>query len=177
MAALARRYGAALSELAVESGNPAAYREQAVIILEAMQDKDCRDIIEHPKIASAQKKEFVDRVFAEHIGQDMLSFLYLVIDKNREEFLVGGLENLIARLDEIAGIVQADVVCARQPTQKQTQEITGLVRKKLGEKARIEISVDEALIGGFYIRTDSHMFDFSVRRQLAQMKDQLVKEL
>ena len=173
MGALAQRYGAALSELAVESGNPAAYREQAEIILEAMKDKDCRDIIEHPRIASAQKKEFVRSVFAQHIGQDMLSFLFLTIDKNREEFLAPGLENLIARLDEIAGIVQANVVCARQPTGKQLEEITGLVHKKLGEKARIEVSVDPALIGGFYIQTGGRLLDFTVRKQLAQMKEEL----
>ena len=174
MAALARRYGAALSELAVESGDPAAYREQAVIILEALGGKDCREILEHPKVSSAQKKEFVRTVFAGHIGEDLLSFLYLVIDKNRVEFLVGGLENMVARLDEIAGVVNVDVVCARQPSSKQLGEITGLVYKKLGENARIEVSVDPALIGGFYIQAGGCLLDFTVKKQLTQMKEELI---
>ena len=177
MAALASRYGAALADLAVESGNVNAYREQAALILEALKDEDCRKIIEHPKISSAKKKELVKEVFAEHISADLLGFLYLVIDKNREEFLVEGLENLIERLDEIAGISHANVVCARPPTPSQLADIERLARQKLGDKVEISVSVDPALIGGFYIQTATHMFDFSVRRQLAQMKVQLAKEL
>jgi len=173
MAALAQRYGAALCELAMESGNSAAYREQAALIIEAMSGEECRDIIEHPRLSSQKKKAFVDSVFAAHIGQDMLSFLYLAIDKNRESFIVGGLENLIARLDEIAGVVNASVVCARQPTEKQLVEIAALVRKKLGVKAQFEVSVDPSLIGGFYIQTSGHLYDFTVRKQLEQMKAEL----
>jgi len=176
MAALAARYGAALCELALESGNSAAYRAEAALILEAMQDADCRKIIEHPKISSAKKKEFVDSVFAAHISKDMLGFLYLVIDKNREEFLAEGLENLVARLDDISGKVQATAVCARPPTEAQLAAIRELARKKLGEKVELEVSVDPELIGGFYIQTSSHLFDFTVRKQLSQMKVQLAKE-
>ena len=173
MAALAVRYGAALTELALESGNAAAYREQAVIILEALEDEDCRKIIEYPKLSSAKKKEFVDTVFAQHISKDMLGFLYLVIDKNREAYLAEGLENLIARLDEIAGAVKATAVCARQPTESQLAAINELARKKLGEKTELTVEVDPALIGGFYIQTSSHLFDFTVRKQLSQMKAEL----
>ena len=173
MAALAARYGAALTELALESGNATAYREQASIILEALRDENCRKIIEHPKISSSKKKEFIDAVFAEHIGKDMLGFLYLVIDKNREEFLAEGLANMIERLDEIAGAIKATAVCARQPTQGQLVAINELARNKLGEKTQLTIEVDPALIGGFYIQTSSHLFDFTVRKQLEQMKAEL----
>ena len=175
MAALAARYGAALTELALESGNPEAYRADAAIILGALEDADCRKIIEHPKICSKKKKEFVDSVFAPHISKDMLGFLYLVIDKNREEFLAEGLENLIERLDELAGTVKATAVCARQPNQSQLAAINELARKKLGDKVELEIDVDPALIGGFYIQTSTHLFDFTVRKQLAQMKATLAE--
>ncbi|MCL2857026.1 MAG: ATP synthase F1 subunit delta [Oscillospiraceae bacterium] len=175
MAALAVRYGAALAALALESGAPEAYRAEAAIILEALKDEDCRKIIEHPKISSQGKREFVDDVFAPHIGADMLGFLYLVIDKNREEFLAEGLQNLIERLDEIAGKIKATAVCARQPNETQLATINKLARDKLGEKVELSIEVDSALIGGFYIQTSSHLFDFTVRKQLAQMKVQLAK--
>ena len=170
MAQLSARYAAALFELALENGNAALYREQAVLIRDALNSEECRSVIEHPRVSGAKKKEFLSSVFAGGISEDLLGFLYLAIDKNREGFILPGLNAFIARLDEFAGRTGATVVSADALSEAQLGALRELIGKKLGKEVDITYRVDPSLIGGFYIHADGYLLDRTIKKRLREMK-------
>jgi len=170
MAQLSARYAAALLELALESGNMELYREQAVLIRDALKSEECRRVLEHPHITGAKKREFIDSIFAGNINNDLLGFLYLVIAKNRESFLVPGLSAFIDRVDQLSGRTGATVVSAAELSEKQVAELAQLIGKKLGKQVEVSVQVDPSLIGGFYVYADGYLLDYTVKKRLREMK-------
>ena len=170
MAQLSARYAAALLELALESGNTAQYRQQAVLIRDALREEECRRVLEHPHITGAKKKEFIDSIFAGNINGDLLGFLYLVIAKNREAFLVPGLNSFIDRLDKLSGRTGATVVSAVELSEKQVSALAELIGKKLGKQVEVSVQVDPSLIGGFYVHADGYLLDYTIKKRLREMK-------
>ena len=170
MAGLSARYASALFELALESGNAAAYRDQAVLIRDALSDEACRRVIEHPHVSAQQKKELVSRAFAGKISEDLLGFLHLAIDKNRERFILPGLRALIGRLDEHFGRAGATIVSASALSEEQIAALRELIGKKLGKELEISVQIDPSLIGGFYIYADGYLLDRTIKTRLKEMK-------
>lgn len=177
MGGLGSRYAAALFDLAVESGDEAIYRDQAEFIRGALQDDECMRIILHPGIPSAKKQEFVMSLFDGRVNDNLLGFLRLAIAKNRESFIIPGLDGFVERVDQRLGVTKAAVVSARELDSAQIEALERLISKKLGMKAKVSVEVDPALIGGFYIQAQGHIIDCSVKRQISQIKNELAKEL
>ena len=173
MAQLSGRYAAALFGLALESGGLGNYREQAAFLRDTLKNEDCRRVIEHPHISGAGKKEFLSALFAGKVSDDLLGFLYLGIDKNREKFLVPGLGAFIARVDEFTGRVDATVVCAAPLDKSQILKLEKLLSKKLDKRVSVSVQVDPSVIGGMCIRADGYFLDMTVKKRLSDMKASL----
>ena len=173
MAQLSGRYAAALFDLALESAKLAEYREQAAFLSDTLKNEECRRIIEHPHISGAGKKEFLGALFAGKVSDDLLGFLYLGIDKNREKFLVPGLNAFIARVDEFTGRVDATVVCAAPLDKSQILEMEKLLSKKLQKRVNVCVQVDTSVIGGFCVRADGYFLDMTVKKRLSDIKASL----
>jgi F-type H+-transporting ATPase subunit delta len=105
-------YASALYELAVEKGSADKFLEQAVLIRDTLQDADCQRIIVHPHIPAAEKQKFFSKAFAGHIHDDLLGFLFLVTEKNREACLLPALTELISMIERYKGKITANVYFA-----------------------------------------------------------------
>ena len=174
MAQLSGRYAAALFDLAIESGDLAGYREQALLMRDALEDDDCKRIIEHPHITRAQKKQFVDELFAGKVSDDLMGFLYMGIDRGREKFLAPGLSAFVARVDEFSGRAQATVTCAASLEKSQTLALEALLSKKTGKQVSVGAQiVDPSVIGGICIQMDGYFLDLTVKKKLSDLKASL----
>jgi len=170
MAQLSARYAAALFELAMESGMPGEYREQAVFLQKALSDDECRRIIEHPQIPASGKSAFFENAFKGNIHDDLLGFLHMAVAKNRESFIIPGLAAFIKKMDEHFGRMKAYVVSATELREEQVRAISLMISKKLGKQVEISARVNPALIGGFYIHMDGYYIDRTIRKKLSDMK-------
>jgi F-type H+-transporting ATPase subunit delta len=177
MARLSARYASALFDLAIGSGNPDEYFEQAVFLRDTLCGTDYRHIITHPQIPTARKLELIDEAFADRIHADLCGFLCLAVSKNRESFIIPGLEEFIRMMDEHNGMVTANVVCATELGENQTADLKALLEKKLGKKVSIETSVDKSVLGGFRILMDGYFIDRTIRKQLHDMKASLQRSI
>ena len=173
MAGLSGRYAAALFDLALESNAPQSYREGSALILQALDDDDCRRILQHPNISSDDKQKFVTSVFAGRVNDDLLGFLRLAVAKNRERVLADALSVLCEKLDALAGKAKATIVSAHKLEHDQIHTLQQLISRKLGQQVEVSVEVDQTLIGGFYIHAQGHLIDCSVKRQLSQIKTSL----
>ncbi|MGI6169079.1 MAG: ATP synthase F1 subunit delta [Christensenellales bacterium] len=171
MAELKDRYASALFELSVEKDVLEESMRQAVFVQSVLQDRESEAFMRHPHVPDTAKKEFVQRLFADRISADLMGFLYLAIEKSREELIVPALKAYLNRGNRYCGKMEATVVSATALSEDQVSALYALLCRKLNKQVEIQFEVDPALIGGFYIHMDGRLIDRTVRTQLINMKE------
>jgi F-type H+-transporting ATPase subunit delta len=73
-------------------------------------------------------------------------------------------------------IVRAEVTSATALSPEQTTALAESLSKVTGKKVELSVSVDATLLGGVVAKIGSTVYDGSVRTQLAQMRQELVKQ-
>ncbi|MCL2488847.1 MAG: F0F1 ATP synthase subunit delta [Oscillospiraceae bacterium] len=73
----------------------------------------------------------------------------------------------------MSGAVTARVVSAAALTVDQLAALTDLLTKKLNKPVEILAETDPAVIGGLYIHADGLVVDYTVKKRLNDMRDQL----
>ena len=63
------------------------------------------------------------------------------------------------------------MVAARELSDDQRQKLTEALKKAAGSDVKIELSVDESLIGGLRVKLGSKMIDTSIRSKLAALQN------
>jgi len=164
MAQLSSRYASALFDLAIGSGKPDEYLEQAVFLRDTLRGSDYKHLITHPQIPTAKKLELINEAFSGRIHADLCGFLHMAVSKNRESFILPGLDAFIRMMDEWGGKVTANIVCAEELGEKQSADLKALLEKKIGKKVEIAAKVDKSVLGGFHIMMDGHFIDATIRK-------------
>ncbi|MCL2223706.1 MAG: ATP synthase F1 subunit delta [Defluviitaleaceae bacterium] len=176
MADLGIRYATALFGISQESGLLNDYLEQAQLVRDNIESEDAQRILTHPRIASEEKFAFLQKAFEEHIHQDLLGFMRLVISKNREAYLLSALNKLVDMIREHNRQTTARVVSAVPLTDEQAAQITALLEKKLNKQVDVTVLVDPSVIAGISIHVDGYFLDRTVRKMLKDMKENLKGE-
>lgn len=170
MAELSVRYAKALFDLSMERGLLNEYLEQAAFLKDMLESENLMGIIRHPAISTAEKRGILSDALRGKIHDDLLGFLYLVIDKNRESFLIPALTEFIATGESYNRKTTANVVSAAELGQHQLAALKDMLSKKLNKQVEIQSQVDPSVLGGFYIHVDGYLIDRTVRKQLSDMK-------
>ena len=162
-------YASALFDFAMENNIVGEFMDQASMILELLENKDCMRIIVHPHISAAEKHDFFSKAFSGHIHNALLGFLFLAADKNREAFLIPALKALTSMIERHEGKVTAEVIAAVAYDDTQIAALKDMLSKKLGKKVSISMKVDESVIGGPYIFVDGYYINWTVRKRLRDL--------
>jgi F-type H+-transporting ATPase subunit delta len=173
MADLGIRYATALFDISQESGLLDDYLEQARFVRDNIKCEEVQRILTHPRITSDEKFAFLQKAFGEHIHQDLLGFMRLVIFKNREAFLLSALNKLVELIETHQRKTTARVVSAVPLTDAQAAQLTALLAKKLGKHVDVTVLVDPSVIAGISIHVDGYFLDRTVRTMLKNMKETL----
>jgi len=80
------------------------------------------------------------------------------------------------RLLSYQNIVRADVTSAAQLSPEKTKALEESLSKVTGKKVEISAGVDPDLLGGVVARIGSTVYDGSVKTQLKNMRQELVKQ-
>jgi len=108
------------------------------------------------------------------INSETFKFLLVLVDRKRINLLQSVIAGYLELVYETASIKMIEVVTAFPFTNLQKNTLI----KKLKEltnarEIRLEITVDSNLIGGFLIKTDSKILDFSIKNQLENLAKHL----
>ena len=169
MERLSTLYATALFELALENGKTDEFLEQAILIRDTLQDEQCRRILVHPHIPAAEKKQFFAKAYAGHIHDDLLGFLFLVADKNREAYMLPALTSLIGMIERHNGKVAAKIYYATSLEKEKLEVMKKILSKKLDKKVDVTLIVDPTIIGGPYIFVDGYYLDWTVKKRLRDL--------
>jgi len=177
MAKLSAIYAAALFDLAMASGAPDEYLQQAVLLRDTLEDAQCRRIIVNPRVSSGEKYQFISSAFAGEINKHLLGFLRLAFEKNRAGFIVPALAAFIDMINTSGKKTTANVVSATPLHQGQITALGELLSKKLDKQVDISAKVEPSVMGGLSIHVDGLFIDQTLKRQLHDMKSTIKRSM
>lgn len=173
-AAVAKRYGQALLQIGQEKDCLDRYQEELKMVVETIdQNAGLKEVLLSQTIGSDKKKELVSKLFTGQVDQNIVNFLYVVIDKNREEFITDIYDMYCVYADEVRNIAYADVVSAYPLTAEQESALSTQLSNVSGKAVKLNVSVDESLLAGMVVTFGGKVYDGTVGARLAGMKNKL----
>ena len=159
-------YASALFDLAVQKGLTGEFLDGASLIRDSLLDTGYQRTLVHPHIPAFEKQKFFNKVFSERIHPDLLGFLYLTTDKNREAFLLPALSALIGLIERYNGKITSTVYFASEVDETQLAQMKKTLTAKLNKDVEISLKIDPSIIGGPYILVDGYYIDWTVKKRM-----------
>ena len=176
--AVARRYAAALADVAMEQKNADAVKSGLASFVEAyFEAEDLRNFVESPGIEPEAKRRVIEAI-AERMGLNtaVRNFVFLIVDHRRMEMLRDIEAAFRSEMNARLGIADAEVVSARELSDGEKKELTAALERRTGKKIEAKFREDKGLLGGAMVRVGSTIYDGSVREKLERLRAQLEAE-
>lgn len=173
---LDKRYALALYTVAEEKGKVEEYLNDLREIVSLMKDdSEFLKVIKHPEISTSRKKEMFINIFKGKIDEELLSFLLILIEKDRILFTEEKLKEMekihLERNNTL--LVEVRTVIPLQETERES------LRMKLynmyDKKIIFDEKLDKNIIGGVYIRVGDDVIDGTIKNRLEEMKKLMFK--
>ncbi|MEM0921645.1 MAG: F0F1 ATP synthase subunit delta [Pseudomonadota bacterium] len=169
----AGRYAMALFELAKDDSALDQVESDLTALGTALEDStDLQHLIASPIHTRDEQGRAITAV-AEKMGLSTLTRNVLgLMAANRRIFALPKLiENYAALMAEHRGEVSADVTAAKALTKGQTEALSKRLRDAVGREVKLNVTVDEAIIGGLIVKVGSKMIDTSIASKLAGLQN------
>jgi len=173
------RYARALFDVALkESDAQQAGRDLAEFAGIVAGNEDLSRALSNPAIAAAQKRGIVDALIerARTASPVVGKLLRLLADRDRLALLPEIVSGYRARLLEHEKVIRVELVTAVELPPDRVAALHQRLAQATGrrvEDVHLETRVDPAIIGGAITRIGSTVYDGSVTRQLARMRETL----
>ena len=169
---LAGRYASALYELAEgEKALDAVAGDLKSLRQALIESPDLSRLVRSPVLTRAEQTRGMAAVL-EKMGAHALTQKFLgAVASNRRLFAMNAMITaFLAQLAARRGEVTADVTSAVELSDAQLADISDALKKAVGKKLSVNLSVDPALIGGLIVRVGSRMIDNSIRSKLQRLQ-------
>ena len=135
---------------------------------------DLTNYLTNPVVGANQKQELLDKTLKSQLNQETFKFLSVLVKRDRINLLQPVITSYLNLVYELASIKMIEVSTAFAFTNLQKNTLI----KKLKEltnarEIRLVINVDSSLIGGFLIKTNSKVIDFTIKNQLENLAKHL----
>lgn len=174
---LDKRYARALYEIAKTKNKVEEFLSDLYEICEVLdKNKKLLKLLKHPEISINRKKEIFSNLFKGKIDEELLTFLYIVIEKGRILYLREKLNQLeeiyLEELNTIKGTVKTKIPL----TTKQYDDLVEKLERKYNKIVLLETKIDEDIIGGIYININNQIIDGTINKQYEDLRNKLLKE-
>jgi F-type H+-transporting ATPase subunit delta len=134
-----------------------------------------REFFVNPAIAAVEKVKFLDRLNLKlGLQKELRNLLAVLIDNDRIGAVREVAEAYRRQLQEQLGIRQAEIVTARELSEKERGALVAEIAKLAGARVEASFKLDPSLLGGTLVRIGSTVYDGSVRGRLDRLKEALV---
>jgi F-type H+-transporting ATPase subunit delta len=170
---IAKRYATAVFDLAKESGALAALEADVDQMESALNDSsELRAVLTSPVHSREDMGKAITALADKmSLSQNTRGVLGMMA-QNRRLFalpqLFAALRSMIA--DE-KGEVTAHVTSATVLTKAQADALASTLKARIGKTVKLNVAVDEKLIGGLIVKVGSKMIDTSIRSKLAALQN------
>ena len=167
-------YGTALVEAARDVGKEEQILEEAQAVVQLIEDEpDLHQFINYPGVSADEKKEVLKNIFEGRICEELLNFLYILVDKRRTmNFgrIVKVYKSLIEREE---GVSYGTVYSVVKLSDERMAELEEQTSKLLQMNVKLENELDPSLLAGFKILVEGKIIDASYRKKFDELASQM----
>ena len=132
------------------------------------------EYLNNPVVSQRAKQEILEKTIKSQINTDTFNFLGVLISRDRISLLQSVIDSYLELVYETASIKMIEVATAFPFTNAQKNELVKKLKQLTNAREiRLVITVDPNLIGGFLIKTESKVIDFTVKTQLQNLAKHL----
>ena len=136
--------------------------------------KELTDYLNSPIITNASKADILTKILQSQVNAETFKFLMVLVNRGRINLLKAIITNYLELVYETASIKMIEVSTAFPFTNLQKNTLIQKLKELTNAREiRLVITVDSSLIGGFLIKTDSKVIDFTVKNQLQKLAKHL----
>lgn len=168
-------YGRAFFEFVVDEGTVhQSSRDLASVITLIEDNPELEKYLHNPFISQEPKVELLMKLLKSKVDVQTRRFVTVLILRNRINLLKAVNQSFLNALYKSATVKAIDIETAFAFTKRQQRKLTRKIQKLTGvHQVRLKITVDSSLIGGFLMKTESKVIDYTVINQLQKIAKHL----
>ncbi|MFQ6032005.1 MAG: ATP synthase F1 subunit delta [Candidatus Zixiibacteriota bacterium] len=172
---VARRYATALFRTAKRIDQVERILEDLKSISDLLRkDPNLKNFLEAPQILDQHKRELITTVFRHLVSEALFSFLVLVLEKHRIEYLLAMAKDYERLVKEDQGILQARIITAHALGSFFRNKLKEELEKSTGKKIEMILEIDPQIIGGMIVILGNKIIDRSIRHQLDELEEEML---
>ena len=138
------------------------------------ESSELTDYLNNPLVSQDAKGEVLTKTLKSQVNSETFKFLMVLVDRDRINLLKSVITNYLELVYETASIKTIEVVTAVEFSNAQKNTLIQKLKELTNAREiKLAITVDPDLIGGFLIKTESKVIDFTVKNQLQQLAKHL----
>lgn len=166
-------YAKALFDLAKESNSLDSIKSDVGLIKSVLsQSSEFRDFISNPTFKADKMNAFIHTIFNGKINEKTLSFLKVLVSKNRINQLDSVCESFNLLYNASLNLSDVKLTTAVAVSDEVKKQIATDVVKN--SNSNIENIIDPSILGGFIVEFDNKIFDNSVLSKLNKIKNKFI---
>lgn len=174
---LDRRYALALYNLGKEKNKVEKYIKEGNEIASIIKNnKELKELIDHPEISTWKKKEIFKEIFKGKIENDILNFMLLLIEKDRILYFGEKIKEMEKIHLQKQNILIANVKSVISLSEYEKKTLIKKLQGKYNKKIILKEKIDKDLIGGVYIRVGDDVIDGSIKSQIEGIKNAVLNK-
>jgi F-type H+-transporting ATPase subunit delta len=132
------------------------------------------EYLNNPLVSQEAKREILTKTLQSQINTETFKFLMVLVKRERINLLKLIITNYLELVYETASIKMIEVSTAFPFTNLQKNMLVQKLKELTSAREiRLVITVDSSLIGGFLIKTESKVIDFTIKNQLQRLAKHL----
>ena len=139
------------------------------VIRDVYEISEFKTMISNPVIDNTKKYEVIDEIFKNKIDDKMISFIKILIQKER----FGEINEIISAYKDIVddknNIVRADVISAVELSDDYKSLIAEKLQTKYQKTIISDWIIDDSIIGGLVIKIKDDIFDNSIKSKIEKI--------
>lgn len=163
-------YGSALYQAAMDLGKEKPILEEAQALVAVFKENpDLDGLLRNPTVNAAEKKKLIGRIFAGRISDELLNYLYILVDKRRIRHFERSVKVYKSLMDKEQGIAYGKILSVAPLSEARLAEFEQEAGKLLRTRVSLVNETDASLIGGVKIFVSGKVFDASVKTRLQEL--------
>jgi F-type H+-transporting ATPase subunit delta len=132
------------------------------------------DYLNNPLVNKDAKGEVLTKTLKSQVNSETFKFLMVLVSRDRINLLKSVITKYLELVYETASIKTIDIVAAVEFSNSQKNTLIQKLKELTNAREiKLNITIDPSLIGGFLIKTESKVADFTIKNQLQQLAKHL----
>ena len=130
--------------------------------------------LDNPIVSKDAKCQILTKTLKSQVNTETFKFLMVLVNRDRINVLSSVITNYLELVYETASIKMIEVSTAYPFANLQKNTLIQKLKELTNAREiRLVITVDSSLIGGFLIKTESKIIDFTIKNQLQKLAKHL----